>query len=544
MDGTNPLEDFNRGTFLSNDLNKRFMVTFYGKELGVIDIDDRAQVQWEPIDHELCSVLSKSKYADMPAMVHNIHPNQSIIGFLLNAKTKEEYYKTHFKTLSNVRFFQLDGYQSKYAFQNASSNIDQLDGLLESFTKNDGVAELEYDGPVGTVGLERLPFTELKKLTSVLEHRISGNESKAFAHLSKKGKLKIASEGRAFTHFIKYGEAGGRESHPLMEWMGLQLMEEVGLPVAKAALMKVDDQCSPALVIERFDIPHRNEETEAKKLIQDFYTIFGRDPERDVNRETSTYGDLLNNFVHFNKDLAIDDQKKLAKSMITRIVSAWAMSDDDLHPKNFSILMDIDTENSENSTYDMSPAYDGHINIACGSNGASTFYKMNDTDQYNAKVTLDSFLSMLKKDSLSIGGKPFCVFDDAEDVTDFVKDISSKCAHKAAEIASNPPAFLSDLLYGEMYLKDMKLGAAVVIERAKSIGADYPKGFEYAGIFKWAKKYGPKGRSAALKDARDINLDDPNCRVLVANYRQLLKKFENPNHACSAKVKKHPALAT
>ena len=103
-----------------------------------------------------------------------------------------------------------------------------------------------------------------------------------------------------------------------------------------------------------------------------------------------------------------------------------------------------------------------------------------------------------------------------------------------------------------MYLQDLKLGAAVVIERAKSVKADYPKDFDYAGIFKkYAKKYGPRARQNALKSERGIDPNDPNHKVNVSRYRDLLKPFEkkcgclqNHEHESSpslARDKKQPA---
>ena len=63
-------------------------------------------------------------------------------------------------------------------------------------------------------------------MTSVLEHRISGNESKSFAHLSKKGVLQLASDGRSSYSFYQIGRSWReRERHPLMEWMGMELMK-------------------------------------------------------------------------------------------------------------------------------------------------------------------------------------------------------------------------------------------------------------------------------------------------------------------------------
>lgn len=533
---------FNEAAFSANGLDKRFIVTFYGKEMGVIDIAENANPEWTPLDQDLCGILSKSRYADMPALVHNLHPNQSIMGFLLNAKTKEDYYKTHFKTLSNIRFFQIDGYYSKYAHSDIGEDIDRLDGKIDDFTNGDGVLHCRYDGPVGTVGLERLPYSKLKKMTSVLEHRVSGNESKAFAHLSKKGRLQLASEGRSFTHFIKFGEAGGRESHPLMEWMGLELMKEVGLTTTQAALVKVDDQCSPALAVERFDIPDRKELPNRKKMIQDFFTIFGRDPADENSNRNLSYQQLMKDFVSFSKKLPAEKQQEVVKSMFTRIVAAWAMSDEDLHSKNLSILMDIDIDNPENSTFDMSPAYDGHINIACGSHGASMFYKMHDkvNGGATAKINMNDFVMMLRDPALSVNGKKFCVFDSEDEIKEFVQNISSKCAYKAAEMASNPPSFISELRYGPMYLQDMKLAAAIVIERAKLVKADYPKDFEYSGIFKWGKKYGPKARASALKSGRDLNPNDVNDQANISRYRSLLFRYENKDikFSCNREVDK------
>ena len=313
---------------------------------------------------------------------------------------------------------------------------------------------------------------------------------------------------------------------------------------------------APALIVERFDIPTRNEiqAPSKKKLIQDFYTIFGRDPQEDVDDRNITYKGIMKEFISYTKALSPEKQEEQVKLLFTRLVSAWAMSDEDLHSKNFSILMDIDLENPKDSTFEMSPAYDGHINIACGSTGASMFYKMHDkvNGGATAKINLNDFVMMLKDPALSINGHKYCIFDTPEEIHDFVRDISSTCAHKAAELASNPPSFIEDLRYGDMYLQDLKLGAAVVIERAKSVKADYPKDFDYAGIFKkYAKKYGPRARQNALKSERGIDPNDPNHKVNVSRYRDLLKPFEkkcgclqNHEHESSpslARDKKQPA---
>jgi len=482
-----------------------FRVDFNGATVGLFDVDADGGYVWTVKDAALDSHFPKSRYSALPATIHNLHPDLGIFGQLLHVDTKEGFIGTGIKCLSGIRVFPMAD-KLKGEFIQRGQSLDIRASALANVTSTDGAFTGTYAEPQGMAGTPEFNQVLADQWVGRFNHRFSGKQTKMPGFLNGEV-ISPAVDRLPFTHFIKYPSAGGREGDGVLEWAGLRMARATGIKVNDFALVPQGDKLPPAIVVERFDIPHNAEDLQKEwLLLQDFYSIMGEDPMND-SRDRSPllfrYDDLLSGWIKYCDKNDPASTEKNAKAFLTRMFTSWAANDADLHAKNMSTLINIDPHTKQVKSVEFSPAYDICTSTLCGTDGEPMYYNLNRKKGQAFEgnpprvLNMNDFMDFLKSPKLSVEGKPFCVFDTADEAKSFIRDIASKVAYEAVECCKALPAMQKDSEWGPLMNMEMQHLAVIALKRAKSIGADVPDVIFDPRLNKAIQKYGAKARRDA-----------------------------------------------
>jgi serine/threonine-protein kinase HipA len=224
---------------------------------------------------------------------------------------------------------------------------DILAGSLEAFTQ-DGLFTGTYRGP-GRNAIER-DFEH--RLAALYESpdmpRLSGVQIKAPMNLAANGTL-MPSVGTAFTHILKPAGTSGFEPMPVIEWLGLSLAREIGLPTPQIALVPMPDGMPPALVVERFDI--RVQTVDPRWIaLEDMCSVLDLGP-RDK------YAGTIERVARAIRALSSAPDEDLLMLM-RRVVFAWLIADGDMHLKNLALLKTASKGEATFASVRLAPVYD------------------------------------------------------------------------------------------------------------------------------------------------------------------------------------------
>ncbi len=158
--------------------------------------------------------------------------------------------------------------------------------------------------------------------------RLSGVQIKAPMHLDAGGTL-TPSAGLPFTHILKPAGAAGFEHLPLVEWVGLGLAHAIGLSAPETALVPMPDGMPPALLVERFDIRERTDDTRLLAM-EDMCSVLGLTPGEKYSASIERVARAL-------RALSSEPEQDLL-TLLRRVLFAWLIADGDLHLKNMALL--------------------------------------------------------------------------------------------------------------------------------------------------------------------------------------------------------------
>ncbi len=435
-------EQFNRD-FPSSD---RRNVYSYGELAGQLILDgngfSRYDWKWLSANTPASKLLEDGNPSRVPFFLKVLQPEGWLADELLHGNPKDPaYLKEGLRYLSNITI--VDG--NSHLMDGVA--IDRHEVHLTEYTGADGVFNGCYSGPAADKISGAMEQQVAALWKSPVMPKFSGAQIKIPMSLHYDGVLSVANP-TAFTHILKLPGDGHFQSLGAVEWMALELSDAAGLQTSKHALVDMPCDMPPALVVERFDIPEKDDE-HSRYLISDFCSLGNLDPE--------TYKRSLSD------KKCIDVLKKAStdpdnmEALFKRLAFAYIIGDYDAHLKNLSVIKQMDVRNPNKISIKFSPTYDA--------------------------VTTTVFMPKLRKLSVSIGGAYDNVSLDQltslgkkcglnpEIARAMILDMAEAIAFRAADIANKPPEIAKK--YPECALA-LKLAATDIIDRVSTLGANVP----------------------------------------------------------------------
>lgn len=477
----------------------KYLVVMSQLPLGIVAVNGEIS-NWFSLNDDLSRHLQKSRYSAAPAIIHNLHPEQSFIGPLLNITTKRDYIgsgdEKGLNCLSNIRIIKIDDNILKVA-ERIPASMDVIKGHLGAFTSDSGVFEGVYSGPFSMKGLSPEEDGSFRRMwVDSLGERFSGQRRKIPLSLDVEGNMTLPEDGLPFTHIGKYAQLGGHESLAVSEFMGLSAARAGGLRVAPFALISQGPELPPMFVTQRFDI---QENPDNIVFMQDFYSMNGEDPEK-ARHSHGSYEAFLSQWNHQLR--GYDEAHRLTemREAFTSLLVSYVINDSDKHPKNFTTLKSIDRETLQEVDLRFAPTFDAVCDVITGRQGKEMFFKLREKDQGRRPVYhMNDWLDLLKTSAMKVGDRQYGIFETKEDAEHYVRTVASRAAQAVIDIAQDPPEACRNNAFSHIIDFDMKIAASIAYERAFDLGAnDLDIDIDCAAVWKVNKKEGPKVREAEI----------------------------------------------
>lgn len=350
-------ENNNCGVKLPN--NNYLTIFWYSKAIGQLSLDDsqndepidnepashELNLKWKCLDSHYGQLFQTAPDDTMPTFIRNLQP-EGWLRAVFNDVSQFDYLKDGLRFLSNLVVMKGDVESSSVV------RMDQLEGSLDTFSQN-GVFNGTISSHIPTdFDDEDFSKKAAKFWNNPFTPRFSGAELKVPVTLDKTGKMSPAV-GTSFTHFLKYPVAEedkeARAGLGINEWMCLELSERIGLKTAKHALVELDRNLTPALLVERYDIPE-NEEDKTLRITQDMCSLGG---ETVALKGEGSYEKLAT----IIQNVSTDPQQDLI-DFYKRCILTWTIKDEDMHKKNISMLFEYSKEEGKYTNIRLSPSYD------------------------------------------------------------------------------------------------------------------------------------------------------------------------------------------
>lgn len=401
----------------------RLAVAYFREIIGYIDTDG-PKGNWESANTPLARFLENSHPGELPNTFKYMQPEGWLAGFLRG----ETYVEEGIRFLSNLTVI------PEGAFSLDKVGIDTLHTQLKDGGIKDGTFTGLYAGP-SAPGFTPDFETRLAGLWDhELTPKFSGAQVKIPVSLLPDldgGQVILPAVHSTFSHILKVPREGYYESLPAVEWMGLEIARRAGLDTADAALVQMPEGMAPALLIERFDIPHVDDDLTKLTRIADFCNVTDRPPQQ------FKYGtDVSVCFTALEKQSSNPEADR--EALFKRIILAHYMLDYDMHLKNISVLKTFDRD-----THDVhirfAPVYDAMttaIYPELGERGSALNY---DPQPEHGGLYSQSINN--RYDLMKIAELNGISHDEANRIIDH---IAQNVADAAVDIARNPPEILKD----------------------------------------------------------------------------------------------------
>jgi serine/threonine-protein kinase HipA len=218
---------------------------------------------------------------------------------------------------------------------------------LEKYTR-DGAFTGQYAGP----GRSEIEANFEHNLAQIYRRadtpRLSGVQIKAPMYLDPEGVLS-PSTGKPFTHILKPAGTSGYDALPLVEWITMALGRAAGFEAPATTLVGMPDGMPPALVVERFDIRERPEDTRMLAL-EDLCSVL------DLTADAK-YSSTMERVARAVRPLSTAPDKDLL-IIVKRALFAWLIADGDMHLKNMALLKIAEHGEMQFRSVRMAPLYD------------------------------------------------------------------------------------------------------------------------------------------------------------------------------------------
>jgi len=359
---------------------------------------------------------------------------------------------------------------------------DEEDSSLGDFIDMNGIFMGEYKVPQGLNSDPHFEDFMIKYWQNKHMPRFSGAELKFPTCLTPNGTVDPALN-TPFNVIAKYPGAYGYEALGVNEFLGMKMAKAVGLETPAFALADQGDGLPPVYLIERYDIPMKDEGKPTEWLItQDFCTLLqvpGDDKCRasieQIGKKIAEVSKLSQND-HTNKNL---------EELFKRAAFSWVMSDGDLHMKNMSLLYKFDPQTKTLTDITFAPTYDTTTDVFVGKHGVDSSLNMGGKKN---KITMKTLMQLANTLGVYKGedGK----LDEAR-VTGLVTDMARTAAQTAIDCAHDMPAFIKD----KPGTYDVDVQVSAVVDRARGLGVE-GLDWDSESVWKQHKEKGPLARKA------------------------------------------------
>ncbi len=395
-------------------------VAFFREIIGRIDTDG-PKGNWQSANTPLARFLENSHPGELPNTFKYLQPE----GWLAGVLEGKNYIELGVRFLSNLTIIE----EGSYSLDKIG--IDTLHAHLRDSTA-DGTFTGTYHGPSAAQFSEGYEKHLSGLWNNSLMPKFSGAQVKLPVSLlpdENGGQVILPAVHTPFSHILKVPREGFYASLPAVEWMGLELARRAGLETADHALVEMPNGMAPALIVERFDIPHVEDELRHLTRISDFCNLT----------------DLSPRFNKYETDVSVCFQALEAQSsdpeadriaLFKRIALSHYILDADMHLKNISVLKTIDRETGDVNVR-LSPAYDAMTTMIYPelSDRTSALHFDPDPDQGGrCAKPYDS-----RSDLIVIAGMNGIPWEQADAILD---EISQSVVDNAVDIARNPPEVL------------------------------------------------------------------------------------------------------
>lgn len=385
-----------------------FNLCWHGDRIGSFAAQGD-ELRWEGYSsHKYEKLFTQRPEDGMPYFLVNMHPDNKLFE-LLEQDEQITYIAGGLRYLCNL-----------VISRNAPFDLPVMkDRLQTDFDRYvaDGTFIGAYTGPFPNDNGEDLQENLKEYWRNRYVPRFSGAEVKLPATLHEFGVLQPAIT-TPFTHIIKFPTDSGKEGWGFNEWMCLELSEAAGLRTAKHALLSLGKDKPPAVLVERFDIPHNaRSEDHNWFLIQDFCTLAELSPDERGRGSMEQVAKVL-------RQHSTNPQADL-EDLYRRTVLSVAINDGDMHRKNIAMLFEYNPQKEQYVNVRLSPTYDVTSEIW-----------QYDSEQKQT-LSVQGKTSGIKAKTLIAFGKTIGLSEDR--AHELMEDVTSRVAARAVEIARNLP---------------------------------------------------------------------------------------------------------
>lgn len=428
------------------------------------ELSVNGKIEWTAIDPAFDTILGRgADYPHLPTTFTNLNPRVSFLGELLGASTRQQYFTgpEQVRLLANMTLV-----------EQGSELTDPVKVDRHVSTLNDYKKGYEFTGDYdGVWGFANDPiFHQALKVLwqNRIDHRFSGMQIKMPFTQRSDGSLEI-TEKSSFTHLVKLSESGVNESKTIIEAACLSVSDAMEIPTAGYALVPApNNDLPPALVVERYDIPHVGE-AETRYLQQDFYVLNGLDPADETKTKAVTIEDLFKTVVsEHQKHDAASTQAESVRALLGRVLASYLCNDDDMHAKNVSMLYKVSEDGVVQPS--LAPAYDITCDVVSEYATTRSFLSLNDSNDY---WQMSDLMSLCDDEGLAehmVG--PRGAFDSKEEMECFITDKAQKAADHMSVLVEDVPAVMKTGPNQDSYIEDLRIMASHLIERAQMFGAE------------------------------------------------------------------------
>lgn len=225
--------------------------------------------------------------------------------------------------------------------------IDRLRGRLRNFAAHGIFSGRFVDIDIASEDIDALIY---KSQFSGPTLRLSGVQAKTGTCLTEQGRLTDSSAAE-FTHLLKFGgkKLDKLETMSMNEWFCMNAMRRADMNVSTTALLLGMEGRGPSVLVERWDIPSGADD---RRLIfaEDMNSVLGRPSTKKYDSSMEEVAAA----VAEHSTSPVDDLIALYKMT----VAAYAIGNNDLHTKNFSLLKVADPTVSKFESVRLAPVYD------------------------------------------------------------------------------------------------------------------------------------------------------------------------------------------
>jgi serine/threonine-protein kinase HipA len=325
-------------TPMKNEAALDLIVAWHGWPLGHLT-HDGFEWRWQPTDGEGPPLIRQTTPGKLPPFIVSLLP-EGWLEKVLKDKDERTLLRSGKRYMSNITIVEREA-------ELAELPQDILLTRLEKYTR-DGAFTGQYAGP----GRSEIEANFEHNLAQIYRRadtpRLSGVQIKAPMYLDPEGVLS-PSTGKPFTHILKPAGTSGYDALPLVEWITMALGRAAGFEAPATTLVGMPDGMPPALVVERFDIRERPEDTRMLAL-EDLCSVL------DLTADAK-YSSTMERVARAVRPLSTAPDKDLL-IIVKRALFAWLIADGDMHLKNMALLKIAQPGEKQFQSVRMAPLYD------------------------------------------------------------------------------------------------------------------------------------------------------------------------------------------